>query len=425
MPLFTTPDGRYLIAWETEGQGDGNSVVYDKWRAGENNGQPLPIWNRWEYEANLGSTPGPITPTPAPPVTPEPAPTPVPTPIPDPTSHPVPAPASVRVIQVTNESDGQLDKRIDASRSRAFLIGSKAYVFAGHADGRPRFFRVDIVSGAVERLGPLIGFAGTSEDWYWDRDGWIYLLDGPRLRRVSPLAGGETQTVFDISDSHPGCHLWQPHSSDDGTVHSATVQHNDDPYTKIGTVVYHKGREVFFDAHGTLDESQITPDGGWVVIKESFPAGNEKVDLTNRVIAIPSRDTQLLHNVDGAVGHSDCGPGILVGEWSPQFDTSQHGQCVKWDLTQPLTPGRRLELFPTWNMGHVSLRNGRCLLSDPTHLGLVSLNGGGVVQLFAHGMVAKDYDHQVQGNLDHTGTVACYLLDQGGRWDLFLAVLPG
>lgn len=422
MPLFTTPDGRYLVAWETEGQGDGNSVIYDKWRAGENNGQPLPIWNRWEYEANLGSTPGPITPSPAPSGTD--GPTPVPTPIPDPGSQGVPAPASVRVIQVTNESDGEISPRIDASRTRVFLAGSKAYVFAGHADGRPRFFSVDIQSGAVERLGPLVGFTGTGEDWYWGRDGWIYLLDGPRLRRVSPLAGGETQTVFDISDSHPGCDLWQPHSSDDGAVHSATVRRivSSGKYPYIETLVVRNGREdPPFPAHGTLDESQITPDGGWIVIKETLEDG-----LSNRIINVVTRETQLIRKADGALGHSDAGPGYIVGEWS----YGDHGECVRWDLNGPLVPERRRFLFQTWNLGHLSIRAGRCLRADETHLSMVSMSSGVQLPLLAHRMTVTDpdpnraYDFQVQAPLDMTGRAFCYLSNEGrNRFDLFLGVL--
>jgi microcompartment protein CcmK/EutM len=33
MPLFTTPDGRFVVAWETAGEGDGNSVIYDRGRS--------------------------------------------------------------------------------------------------------------------------------------------------------------------------------------------------------------------------------------------------------------------------------------------------------------------------------------------------------------------------------------------------------
>jgi hypothetical protein len=292
----------------------------------------------------------------------------------------------------------------------AFVNGRTAYVFAGHADGRARFFEVDLLTGAVQRLGPMIGFTGTTEGWYWDAESWIYLIDGPRLRRENPFTG-QSSVIFDISDSHPGCMLWQAHSSDDGQVHSATVKQivNDGAYPAIGTVVFRKGRQEYFPAQGDLDESQITPDGGWLVIKENDD---------NRVINLDTRETQIIRDADGAVGHSDCGPHLLVGE------DNIHGACVKWDLSQPLTPGRRVELFNTWNMGHVSIRGGRCLLSDDTHLSLVSLNGGGVVQLLAHGGEMGDYDKQVKANLDPSGRVATYMIHKDGRYDVFIAVLP-
>lgn len=315
------------------------------------------------------------------------------------------------MIQVTDASDGEFVPRQYSYWSNAWIHGRTAYVFAGHADGQPRFFKVDLVSGNVERLGPMIGFVGTTEGWSWSSDGWIYLLDGPRLRRVSPFTN-EAPTVFDISDTHPGCILWQSHSSDDGQVHSATVKQivNEGAYPALGTVVFRKGRQEYFPAQGNLDESQITPDGGWLVIKENDD---------NRIINLDTRETQIIRDADGAVGHSDCGPHLLVGE------DNIHGALVKWDLNQPLTPGRRVELLSNiWNVGHVSYRAGRCVRSSDTHLSLVSLDGGGEVPLFAHGGDVGGYDNQVKANLDPTGRVATYMIHKDGRFDVFLAVLP-
>jgi hypothetical protein len=59
MPLFTTPDGRFVVAWETAGEGDGNSVIYDR---GPNLEQPWPgeaVWDRFSYLRSIGEDPQP------------------------------------------------------------------------------------------------------------------------------------------------------------------------------------------------------------------------------------------------------------------------------------------------------------------------------------------------------------------------------
>lgn len=400
MPLYYTEDREYLFAIDDHNDtrnGKPQWVVYDK--------DMNVLIDRHDYEAGLGGNGPPVVLPPAPT---DPVPVPV-TPPPEPRPD-FPAPSSVRVIRVTDPSDGQFVPRMYSYWPNAFVSGRKAYVFAGHVDERPRFFEVDLVSESVVRLGTMIGFLGTTEGWYWDAQSWIYLIDGPRLRRENPFSG-QSSVVFDISDSHPGCILWQAHSSDDGQTHSATVKRivPDGAYPAIGTVVFRKGKEEYFPAYGDLDESQITPDGRWLIIKE-----NED----NRIIDLETRETRMIRDADGAVGHSDCGPGILVGE------DNIHGACVLWDLRGPLVPSRRRELFSTWNMGHLSIRGGRCLLSDDTHLSLVSLDGGGVVQLLAHGGQTGDYDKQIKANLDPSGRVATYMPFRDGRFDVYLVVLP-
>lgn len=388
MPIYKSPDGRILFAMETAGEGDGNSVVYY---------DGVPVWDRFSYEAAHGvvAPPGPMAPTPTAPTSP---------------TAPIPAAGGVRVIRVSDERDGELVNRMYSYWSSAFLIADVAWVFAGHIDGRPRFFRVNLSNGISSQTNEAhLEYTGTGEGWYWDAEGWLYLTNGPQLRRVNPFTA-EDILVCDISESHPGCRLWQAHSSDDGQTHSATVQRITDSgaYPNIGTVVTWHGQQDYFPAHGTLDESQITSDGAYLIIKE---------DDDNRIITLGTRETRLLRDEDGAVGHSDCGPSIVIGE------DNIHGACVLWDLRKQLVPENRRTLFSTWGMGHVSVKGGRCLLSDDTHLSLVSLEGSGVVQLHAHGMIGNDYDHQVMGNLDPTGRVACYMSNAAGRMDVYLLVI--
>jgi hypothetical protein len=308
------------------------------------------------------------------------------------------------LLQVTNASDGEFHPRFYSYWANAVVLERGIYVFAGHVDGQPRFFRIHS-GGHVDRLGPLLGHNGTAEGWYWDAEGWVYLLDGPRLHRANPFTGAD-RIVFDISDAHPGCILWQAHSSDDGQTHSATVKRvvNDGAYPAIGTVVFRHGRQDFFPSQGSLDESQVSRDGGWLVIKE---------DDDNRVINLHTRETQILRDADGAVGHSDMGHGFMVGE------DNIHGACVLWNLREPLTPERRRPLFNTWNMGYVSTRGGRCLHSGETHLGLVAFDGSGVTPLIAHGG-GSSYDERVKANLSPCGRVACYM----SHGLVYLLVMP-
>jgi len=312
-----------------------------------------------------------------------------------------------RVIRVSDEQDGELLNRLYSYWSNSVLLNSGAFAFVGHADGQPRFFRVDLDTGELLRLGSLLGYGGTSEGWFWTQHGWITLCDGPRLRTANPFNGGD-QVLFDISETHPGCRLWQAHSDDEGLTHSATVERitTDGPYQRIGTVVFRTGAQRFFPAQGVLDESQIDRSGRFLIIKE---------DDNNRIIDLVSGEWVILQQDEGAVGHSDCGSGFVVGE------DDHYGACVRWDLTMPIHAEQRRELFSTWGMGHVSVRGNRCLLSDTTHLSLVALDGSGVVPILEHGMLSDgSYDTQVHASLSPCGRLASYVSNAAGRMDLYV-----
>lgn len=315
--------------------------------------------------------------------------------------------SSSTLIRVTDQSDGEILNRGYAYWSQAWVHPSGAvFLFAGNADGRPRFCRVD-PDGTVARMGPMLGYAGTSEGWYWDRDGFIYLCDGPRLRRVSPFTGADS-VVLDISETHPGCDLWQAHSSDDGQTHSATVRRIVDigAYPKLGTVVQRGPIQRFIEAVGLLDESHISADGSILIIEESD--GNRILDVLAVLNGIESE--RGISNFEGALSHIDCGPDYAAGE------DDQAGACVKLDLRTM----ERTKLFDTRQMGHVSVRAGRCLLTDTTQLALVALDGSGVTPLIDHGMTGEGYDYQVFGNLSPDGSVAAFISNKAGRNDLYL-----
>lgn len=389
-------DGRY---WAID-QGDRNFVVYDTVLG-------VPAFDRWSWEQQQGGSP------PAPPIQDPPGTSQTPTGPSIPPAPPAPSgpiSGAGQAIRVTNEQDGELLNRMYSYWSNAVVSDAGVLVFAGHADGRPRFFLVNLVSGEIQRLGPRVHYTGTGEGWYFDAHGWLYLLEGPRLRLVHPITG-EDRIVFDIEGSHPGCVLWQAHSSDDGQTHSATVKRvvAEGSYPALGTVVSRHGQLLYFPTLSALDESQIDRSGRWVIIKE---------DNDNRIIELDTRETRLLRQNDGAVGHSDCGPGFVVGE------DDAHGACVLWRLDRPLTEGNRRELFHTWNLGHVSVRAGRCLHSDHTNLNLIALDGSGVTPLTAHGMIGSGYDYTCHANLSPCGRVAAWISNAAGRFDLYVMGLP-
>jgi hypothetical protein len=387
VPIQKTPDGRYTFAIETPGEGDGNSAVLDG---------DVVVWDRFSHEAKHGPYGHDVPPVDHPPVG----------------SGPIvtvpqgPTGLSGKTIKVTDASDGEFVNRMYPYYSSAVIIGQAVYAFAGTKDGHPKFFRVDLENGSVYQLGAMLRFTGEAEGWYWDAEGWIYLCNGSQLLRVNPFTQ-EEQIVFDIAETHPGCDLWQAHSSLDGRTHSATVRRivSDGAYPKIGTVVVHHGQQQWYPAIGDLDESAITSDGAFLIIKEG--------DL-NRIITVATGDPRIISDADGAVGHSDCGPSCVVGE------DDQLGACVLWDLR---TFTKRV-LFSTWNMGHVSVRAERCLLSDAMNLSLVALDGSGVTTLAQHGMTGNDYDHQCMANLSPCGRVAAFMSNTDGRMNLYLLVLP-
>ncbi len=325
---------------------------------------------------------------------------------PAPAPLPSPTPTLTSPIRVTDERDGELLNRGYAYWS-ASHIGPDGLVtlFVGHADGRPKFFSVDLRSGSVLRLGALLGYGGTSEGWYFNRDGYISLCDGPRLRRVDPM-NGDDHAVMDIADIYPGCRLWQAHSDDAGLVYSATVEQivSEGAYPRLGTVVSRRTELRLFAAEGSLDESHLDASGRFLIIEEDN--GNRIVDLET---GLERRRT----NMEGALSHMDCGIGYAVGE------DDQAGACTYLNLE---TMARRV-LFNTWNQGVVSVKNGRCIVTDATHIREVGLDGSGIRILAAHGMSGTGYDAQCRANLDPSGRVAMYLSNAAGRMDAYLLSL--
>jgi hypothetical protein len=291
--------------------------------------------------------------------------------------------------RVTTVTRGPMQPRFYSYWANAWAAADgSTFVFAGGMDSQAHFFRVD-GEGTVSDLGALLPFDGTTEGWYWDADGWIYIPEGPRLLRANPFTKTH-QVAFDISTAWPGHRLWQVHSSADGQCHCATLQRTDD-WSKVATVIAARGELWKLDAMQPLDESDIDEGGEYVVIKE----GDD-----NRIVTVADRQERWLRDREGAVGHSGMGRGWMVGE------DNINGKCVWWDL-RTLT---RRDLFSTWNMGHLSVRGNRILHSDGEKLGLLDPEGT-YRNLLNHAARVVDYDSQVRANLSPCGTRACYMVN--------------
>src|SRR6267142_1767290 len=269
MPLVDTPETpipRYTHAITTKNEGDGNDVVYDrwikypKWEA---------VWDKFSYEDQLRKEGIVVTPPDGVPSLPSPPP-------PIISQPPV---RGFRIVPITNESDGFIPAREYSYWPHSVIVGDSVYVLTCSSSGYPQFFRIDQQYN-VTRMGSVINYRGEGEGWYFDKLGNVYLIDGPRLRRIRPFVGEwSDEVVFDISDKFPNHDLWQAHSSDDGQSHCATIREilpNQD--TRPIAVAIAKGRRwTHVPAIGKLDESHITPDAGSVIIEE---------DDNNRIISV-------------------------------------------------------------------------------------------------------------------------------------------
>ena len=307
-------------------------------------------------------------------------------------SPPVPQPG--RCIKV---ADRVFHPRFYSYWANAWVREDGAtFVFGGGLDNHAHFYRIDR-DGRIHPLGALVPFAGTTEGWYWDADGWIYVPDGPRLVRVNPFTKRQV-VAFDVSEKWSGVRIWQAHSSADGRAHCATLQRVD-TWQKVATVICSGGTMWKLDARAELDESDIDAEGRWVVIKEG--AGPD-----NRIVRLDTREERFVPDAEGALGHSAMGAGFAVGE----ADKPEPGRCVLVDLQS----GERRDLFETWNRGPVAVRGSRVLVSNATarELALIDVRDGSYrTVLTSIDGWGTDYDSQVRANLSPCGTRACFMAD--------------
>lgn len=267
-------------------------------------------------------------------------------------------------------------------------------VFAGK-NTQAEFYRIFPDGGSAIQTNFIVPLpASETEGWYWGVDGSLFLIEKNILRRIDRF--GQSTAAMRLED--PYASLWQCHSSEDMSVHSGTIRL--DNGAAIGTAVNYRGEMMAFTSDRQLDESQISKDGEWLIIKET----DKDEKLWNQIVELKTRQRYELPPGQ-SIGHSDWGSNFIIGA------DAWEGYAVKFN---PITRART-KIFQTWNMGHVSVRGDLALWSrqELGHIAIGSVNDFMTPPkvIYTHGETKDDdYDLQVRANLSPCGKRAVFTL---------------
>src|SRR5262245_8445363 len=178
----------------------------------------------------------------------------------------------------------------------------------------PSLFAYNKVTDEVRNLGPLFdptnpASYATGEGWYFSAVRpstlYVYLVGTSYLWRYDVITH-QAEPALDLSKCtasrvcpSTAAYIFQPHSSDDDQVHSATAQ--DLSFNRLGCVV--SGRNGTFrfyapPAGSFLDECQIDKSGNWLVLLEvSLSTGAE----TNRIVNMETGAITTIDDFQGAL----------------------------------------------------------------------------------------------------------------------------
>lgn len=320
----------------------------------------------------------------------------------------------------------------------------------GRGGSGPTLFSYRKSSGRVRKLGPLFTAASplrhdTAEGWYFSAQQRhaLYVNDGRRLLRYDVI-DKTSQVVFDIRAwDATGAYIKQLHSSDDDTVHSATLVRGG---RHAGCVVYDEPRDnlTFYPAAGPLDECQLGRSGAWLLIKENT---DDRQGVDNRIIALDSGEQATLFDAQGAVGHSDNGHGYMVGEdnWHERpgavrlwhFDGLLDGQLVyhglSWDVgTTHITHTNADPRLPAAHQYACASHLGPRTIARANELVCFPLDGSRTTLVVAPTMTDPNaaggnsaYGRAPKANLDPTGRYLFWTSNMGGqRLDAFIVEVP-
>lgn len=403
MQKFVTKDKKYMVV---EQDGDNNLVIYPM--KGEEPDLSKPIWDRHSYEAvrNISSDPDFH---------------------PNPTRDPIPIPSidtilltPVRVVRGCNPIGMSYWRNINNHRDRDQL-----YMVLSISD-ELYLFTLDKRSLLTVNTRPL-GIRHTGEGVYFSTTNPVilYVPTDQALVRLD-VEDGRQGITWDLG---PGRKIWQCHSSYEGNVHSATIKNNDYQIIKWGVYDEVKGREYTFPIEDQPDECQIDQSGKFLLTKQSKHLGGDRWDEYNKIINLADGSVTIIHDDEGAIGHSDCGFGCAIGE----YDKSGQGGTLN---RINFVTKEQDELFATgiWNMGYVSFTNARpnvplgeqrCLMSTPDQILSVKLNGGRAFRKICDNFSqSTKYEHRVKANLCPLGQFAAFTAFVDGELEAYIVGIP-
>ncbi len=373
-----------------------------------------------------------------------------------------PAPYNTKAIRITEASDcGGTDCVANVGYSywrntNAHEGSNDMWIFLGLNSAKggsgPTLFKLDKTTDAVTKIGPLFPsisrFSGRSGDgWYFSasRANKLYVNDGPKMLRYD-VVSHLFDTVFDITSQFgSNRYIWQMHSSNDDSVHSATLRVLDTA-EDLGCLVYSETTQQFsfFAKQGTFDECHIDKSGRYLMIQENIDNQN---DMENVFIDLQTGVQTTVYDQNGGVSHADMGYGYVAGSdnWNSLPNAS-----ITWTFGPTWTKGPPVFYNVNWNVsqaGHISHENANASLSMKQQYACGSNADRGAVQnemvcfrldvSYDQLVVAPimtnldalgggtDYAKTPKGNLDISGKYFIWTTNLGGnRLDAFLVKVP-
>ena len=398
-----------------------------------------------------------------------------------------PAPYNTQAVRLTNANDcaGAQDclwyVGYSYWRNSNNHVGqSDMLIFLGmdrdHGGAGPSLLTYNKSADSVQSTVPLfdpssIYSYATGEGWYFSGTQptklYTFLVGGSRLTRYDVLAHTfEPTAALDVSQcKRPqvcpsgSTYIFQPHSSDDDMVHSASIQ--DATFHRLGCVVYetHKKRFRFFAPPSgfALDECHIDKSGRWLMLLETNPNGA----VTNRIADLQGGGIVSIDDVQGSLGHLDMGFGYAVGadNYNPLPNATI---LLKFPVTSTQRPvGPTVHFNKRWDIAaanHISHGNAAAgvlpegqyacgsnasrVTDMADEIVCFSLdafrNPDGSLDVLVVGQVmtdldalggrdvnGDDYSQMPKGNLDVTGKYFIWTSNMGGdRLDAFLVKVP-
>lgn len=345
-----------------------------------------------------------------------------------------------------------------------------------HGGAGPSLLSYDKATDRVQNLGPL--FPATSSYSYSTGEGWYF--SGTQATKLYVFLVGDSALLrYDVQnrqfEAYPaldlnGCprpsvcpreatFIFQPHSSDDDLVHSATVQNA--AFQRLGCVVYQQKKKAFKfyppRAGFALDECHVDKSGQWLMLLEA----NQNGAIYNRIVELKTGKITTIDDVSGSLGHLDMGFGYAVGadNYNPLPNATILLKFPVASTKRPVGPvvhfNKRWDIAAANHVAHGNARSGAspesqyacgsnasrvadmadeivCFSLD------ANLNADGSHDVLVVGQVltdldalggrdigGDDYSQLPKGNLDVTGQYFIWTSNMGGdRLDAFIVKVP-